>query len=177
MSMDITSSIFGDQYFHRELCLVTEVLAHFLRSAPKSLSVEQVSVRVDRPVRKVRDLYRKMVQAGLLEDDAGSQHAWHMQNRRNCLTLSEVYEFVIAMRADNRIKSACNRTSQTDDFRAQIYWMQAALAANQSVIRDLRQFSVHQIARCSTNPLPMTSVPTPFCWEKQAINDETATRF
>ena len=167
--METRFSILGDHLFHRQLCLATEVLAHYIRSQPKELSVEQVSMYICHPRRSVHALCRKMARAGLLVKDPNTRNTWGLPSNWSSLTLSDVYEFVAAERA-TALSGTPNGELETLASNIAIHWMQAALATNQSVATQLRQFSVDKIVHCSKIPFPASPARVNSWSENEDLN-------
>lgn len=146
-----TSFVLGDPVLHSRLCLVTEVLAHFLCPRPRSLRIDQLGSRIHRPHRELVSLCRKLEGTGLLVKDEDRRDSWRIPRHRTDMTLWDVYLFVAAQRA-----SVCLRgNAGSDEWLApgiELQWMQAALAANQSIAKRLQQFPLDQIAK-SAHPV------------------------
>ncbi|WP_194722493.1 hypothetical protein [Noviherbaspirillum malthae] len=140
--------LLGDSALYGRLCLVTELLGHFVASAPRAVSLEQLEKLSGRPARELIRLCNIFCREQVLQPHAGQPQSWTLACETSQLTLEDAFRCAMSEQA-SRARSAKQKSAaeQQDAVRPEIGMlvMQATMGINQSVFQHLRQFSLDRL--------------------------------
>jgi DNA-binding IscR family transcriptional regulator len=155
--------IFGNGVLHERFRLTTQVLAVMVASAPRSLGVSQLQKTTQRPARELGKLCEGLQEAGLLKPDPAARGNWLLACQPSEVTLEDVYRFVItAHGAQPDPQDSSNEPIEQLLLDAELLVIQATMAVNQGIARQLRQFTLDRLRASSAAKPPVS---------KQAIRD------
>lgn len=150
--------IVGEDFFlcnvalHDRFYLATQVLEGIISNASRAITIAELSGYTGYPKRALRVVCASLQKVSLLKPDPVVASGWRLACHPSQVTLEDVFQSVTANiglprgRPSARMSGDVARDSYID-----IFLMQATLAANQSVRKQLRQFSLD---RLKSYPLP-----------------------
>lgn len=140
--------LLGDSALYGRLCLVTELLGHFVAGAPRAVSLEQLEKLSGRPGRELIRLCNIFCREQVLQPQPGQPQSWTLACETSQLTLEDAFRCAMSEQA-SRTRSAKQKSvcEQQDAVRPEIGMlvMQATMGINQSVFQHLRQFSLDRL--------------------------------
>ncbi|MFC7517843.1 hypothetical protein ACFQUU_22805 [Herbaspirillum sp. GCM10030257] len=143
--METEKFIVGDKLLHLQLCYVTAVLSLFARVAPRSMDVEQISRRIQCPPGLTLALLRRLATAGLIVSDQEAGNKWHLPCQRREISLSNIYDFVLAEREELFVEGDIAYSEIRLDESVEIMWMQAALEINRCIASQLQDYPIFKL--------------------------------
>jgi len=149
--------IFGSSSMYERLCLVTEVLGVFVKSAPRAVTLEHLARQTGRPQKELLRMCRALVRGDLLAVERGN--CWQLAGAASGVTLEDAFRFVVseqALRARARPRIQAADAPRDSDARREVdlLVMQAAISINQSVFQHLRQFSLDRLRVAAAGMFP-----------------------
>jgi DNA-binding IscR family transcriptional regulator len=155
--------IFGNGALHERFRFTTQVLTVLVASAPRSVSIAQMQKYIRRPARDIEKVCDGLRESMLVQPDAVTRGNWRLACEPSTVTLEDVFRFVISLYSGRAARSRPEpEASEQLTMGVDLLVMQATMAVNQSVYKQLRQFSLDRL-RLSTTAKPPVS--------KQAIRD------
>ncbi len=145
--------ILGNGALHERFRLTTEILGALVSCAPRSLTIAQLQTYTGVPAKDLAKLCGALWRAMLTKPDKEVRGSWTLACIPSAVTLEDVFRCVIAEQPHN-VKQAAASTAATagkaDDMDKRqhdidLLVSQATMAINQSVFRQLRQFSLDRL--------------------------------
>jgi DNA-binding IscR family transcriptional regulator len=138
--------IFGNGAIHGRLRFATQVLAVLVSSAPRPVGIPDFLKYVGHPACELEQMCQGLQQAGLIHPAPHKHGHWCLACEPNTVTLEDVYRFVIS-------ESGTSCTQAREDHSepeqlvldVDLLMMQATMAVNQSVFKQLRNFSLDRL--------------------------------
>lgn len=155
--------IFGNGALHERFRFTTQVLAVLVACAPRSVSIAQIQKYIPRAARDIEQVCDGLREPMLVQPDTDMRGNWHLACDPSAVTLEDVFRFVISLYSGRTVKPG--READAADqltLGVDLLVMQATMAVNQSVYKQLRQFSLDRL-RVSASAKPPIS--------KQAVRD------
>jgi DNA-binding IscR family transcriptional regulator len=149
--------IFGNGAIHERFRLATQVLAVLVASAPRSLGVAQIQKATQRSPRELARLCEGLHEAGLLKADPAVRGNWMLACAPSEVTLEDVFRFVSASqlpRPDTMLETG--EPIEQLMLDADLLVIQATMAVNQGIARQLRQFSLDRLRASSAAKPPIS---------------------
>lgn len=159
----IDDYIFGNGALHERFRVTTQALAVLVTCAPRSVSISQVQKYVQRSARDIEKLLDGLQEPMLAQPDPNKNGNWRLACEPSQVTLEDVFRFVISS-YDNRTPRPREDAEPSEQLMMDVdlLVMQATMAVNQDVYRQLRQFSLDRLRMSSAAKPPVS---------KQAIRD------
>ncbi|WP_151632563.1 hypothetical protein [Noviherbaspirillum aerium] len=156
--------LLGDSALYGRLCLITKLLGHFVASAPRAVSLEQLEKLSGRPARELVRLCNILCREQVLQP-AGQAQSWTLACETSQLTLEDAFRCAMSEQASRarpaRQKSAAAAAAaaaaeQQEAMQPEIDMlvMQATMGINQSVFQHLRQFSLDRLKVTAAGMFP-----------------------
>jgi DNA-binding IscR family transcriptional regulator len=155
--------IFGNGALHERFCFTTQVLAVLVTSAPRSISIAQIQQYIARPARDIEKVCDGLHESMLIEPDAVIRGNWSLACEPSSVTLEDVFRFVISLYSGRPLR-ARQESGEGEQLTmgVDLLVMQATMAVNQSVYKQLRQFPLDRLRMSATARPPIS---------KQAIRE------
>lgn len=133
--------LFGNSALHERFCVAIEILAKAVSCAPRAIALRQIEHSSGRPLALLESLCISLAQGGLLRRNEAQHDSWVLSCCATTATLDDAFRSVIGDVGQNR------RTlpSTTPQASVALLLRQATLTVNQSVSRQLRQFSLDSL--------------------------------
>lgn len=143
--MQLTASgILGDSALYNKLSLVTELLCLFIRAGSRVLTLEQLAGECGRPSRDVLKYCRRMCAEGLLVPVQG-RRSWVLDRTPSEVTLEDAFRCAMTMHAGRPRVSKAGDSPDSMPREVDLLLMQATMGINQSVLHQLRRFSLDRL--------------------------------
>lgn len=158
--------LFGNSTLHQRFCVATEILAKAVSCAPHAVALRQMEHSSGRPFALLESLCISLAQGGLLRRNEAQRDSWILSCCATTATLDDVFRSVISDAGQNR------RTlpSVAPQASVALLLMQATLTVNQSVSRQLRQFSLDSLRAPNMLLTPLdTQAEVPCCMPPAAL--------
>jgi DNA-binding IscR family transcriptional regulator len=155
--------IFGNGALHERFRITTQALAVLVTCAPRSVSISQIQKYLRCSARDIEKLFDSLQEPMLVQADPDKRGSWRLACEPSLVTLEDVFRFVISSYT-NRMPQLSQDAEPAEQLvlDVDLLVMQATMAVNQGVCRQLRQFSLDRL-RISSAAKPPVS--------KQAIRD------
>jgi DNA-binding IscR family transcriptional regulator len=144
--------ILGNGALHERFRLTTEILSALVSCAPRSLTIAQLQTYTGRPAKELAKLCSALWRAMLTKPDKDVRGSWTLACTPSAVTLEDVFRCVIADQPQSAKQAAAlaANPAKADDMDKRQYDIdllvsQATMAINQSVFRQLRQFSLDRL--------------------------------
>ncbi|WP_420472840.1 Rrf2 family transcriptional regulator [Noviherbaspirillum sp. ST9] len=145
----VEDCILGNSALHDRFFATTEILARLVSSAPRAVSLAQLEAATGRPEKELVRLCAALSRDGLLRQDAQAQDKWTLTCDPSLVTLEDVFRCVMSEQ-QTRSRKTADRTPNDVDLLV----MQAMIAINQSVFKQLRQFSLDRLKISAAGMFP-----------------------
>ncbi|GAA4020469.1 hypothetical protein [Actimicrobium antarcticum] len=155
--------ILGDSALHQRLCAITEILGKFVATAPRPLSISQLTESTGRSEKELVKLCAGLARAELLQPHMAQVPGhWALTCAPDLVTLEDVFRCAMAEHPSEQALSTkapapSERHTQRLHRDADLLVTQAAMAINQSVFQHLRQFSLDRLNFSTSVPFPSGS--------------------
>jgi DNA-binding IscR family transcriptional regulator len=146
--------ILGGSKLHERLCVLTEIMAKLVSSAPREVGLSQLESATGRPAKDVAKLCASLWRAGLVEPSRGSDDCWRLACEPSAVTLEDVFRCVIAEQKFAAKPPAKSRNADQLQDDVELLVTQAMIAINQSILKHLRQFSLDRLKISATGAFP-----------------------
>lgn len=145
--MSVEQYLLGDGAAHARLCLITEILAKFVASAPRGMPLDTLAVKTGRPVPELLALCEALEENNLVKPHPSQPGCWMLAREACSITLEDAFRFVLA---EHEARVAAEDKEDAAPARGispavDLLVMQAAMAINQSIFQHLRQFSLDRL--------------------------------
>jgi DNA-binding IscR family transcriptional regulator len=167
--------ILGNGALHDRFFATTEILARLVSSAPRSVSMAQLEDSTGRSVRELSKLCQGLARAGLLCQDPKASGKWLLACDASQVTLEDVFRCVLAEQ-QGRTKAAGKAAGDRASNDVALLLMQAMIAINQSVFKQLRQFSLDRLKISAAGMFPEPRRPSRPMYIDDAFNMATSSR-
>lgn len=139
--------ILGNGALHERFRLTTEILGALVSCAPRSLSMAQLESYTGQPSKELSKLCGMLWRAMLTKPDTDVRGSWALACAPSAVTLEDVFRCVVANQPHNTRTSVAAKLEEHDQRRHDIDLLvsQATMAINQSVFKQLRQFSLDRL--------------------------------
>lgn len=158
--LNVDDYILGNRLLHRKLCIAAELLAEFVRVAPRPLNAERLLLYTGHPKAETMRLLHALTDAGMLRADAIARNAWSLACDPAEVTLEDVFRCISADPgfAARQTDSAQQGDAISNDVG--LLLMQAVMEVNQGISAGLRQFTLDRLKHGSSGMLRATSRPS-----------------
>lgn len=146
----VEDCILGNSALHDRFFATTEILARLVSSAPRAVSMAQLEDATGRPEKELAKLCAALSRDGLLRQEAQAQDKWVLTCDPSLVTLEDVFRCVMSEQQTRSRKAAADRAPNDVDLLV----MQAMIAINQSVFKQLRQFSLDRLKISAAGMFP-----------------------
>ena len=155
--------IFGNGALHERFRFTTQVLAVLVVGAPRSISIAQIQQYIARPTRDIEKVCDGLHESMLVQPDAAIRGNWALACDPSSVTLEDVFRFVISLYSGRSLRlQPESEEGEQLKMGVDLLVMQATMAVNQSIYKQLRQFPLDRL-RMSAMAKPPIS--------KQAIRE------
>lgn len=145
--------ILGNGALHERFRLTTEILGALVSCAPRSLTIAQLQTYTGVPAKDLVKLCGALWRAMLTKPDKEVRGSWTLACTPSAVTLEDVFRCVIAEQprsvkqaaAANAANAAKPDEMDKRQHDIDLLVSQATMAINQSVFRQLRQFSLDRL--------------------------------
>lgn len=142
--------ILGNGALHERFRLTTEILGALVSCAPRSLTIAQLQSYTGVPAKDLVKLCGALWRAMLTKPDKEVRGSWTLACTPSAVTLEDVFRCVIAEQPHNAKQAAAATAGKADEMDKRqhdidLLVSQATMAINQSVFRQLRQFSLDRL--------------------------------
>lgn len=139
--------ILGNGALHERFRLTTEILGALVSCAPRSLSMAQLESYTGQPTKELSKLCGMLWRAMLTRPDTDVRGSWALACSPSAVTLEDVFRCVVANQPHNTRPASAAKLEERDQRRHDIDLLvsQATMAINQSVFKQLRQFSLDRL--------------------------------
>lgn len=146
----VEDCILGNSALHDRFFATTEILARLVSGAPRAVSMAQLEAATGRPEKELAKLCAALSRDGLLRQDAQMPDRWTLTCDPSLVTLEDVFRCVMSEQHARSRKAAADRAPNDVDLLV----MQAMIAINQSVFKQLRQFSLDRLKISAAGMFP-----------------------
>jgi DNA-binding IscR family transcriptional regulator len=139
--------ILGNGALHERFRLTTEILGALVSCAPRSLSMAQLESYTGQPTKELSKLCGMLWRAMLTKPDKDVRGSWTLACSPSAVTLEDVFRCVVANQPHNTRPGSAAKLEERDRRQHDIDLLvsQATMAINQSVFKQLRQFSLDRL--------------------------------
>ena len=146
----IDDFLLGDSALHARLCVITELLRHFVSCAPRFLTLDQLKRQTCTPARDLLKLCATLCREQVLQPHPKLPQCWMLGRETSELTLEDAFRCVVSeqsarVHAAKRRPLAEQPLADTVHREVDMLVMQATIGINQSVSQYLRQFSLDRL--------------------------------
>lgn len=134
--------ILGNGKMHARLALATRVLAMLAAGTPHCVSLDAIAGQTLQPARELRKICDSLCRAGLARQ--ASRGNWMLACTPGRLTLEDIYCAILAA-PGNTPAAAPPAPAQPPHHNLDLLLMQAAMAVNQNICAQLRQFTLDRL--------------------------------
>ena len=153
----VTDYILGGSSLHDRLCAMAEILGKLVSSAPRSVSIAQLEEATGRPAKELTKLCASLWRAELLVPDPDAGQRWNLACEPSMVTLEDVFRCIVSEQQE-RSKPAAKLSAPERAFSdVDLLVTQAMLAVNQSVFKNLRQFSLDRLKASGAGMFPAST--------------------
>lgn len=150
----VTDYIMGSSSVHERLCAMVEILGKIVSSAPRSVSIVQLEEATGRTARELARLCLSLVRAELLVSDAQAANRWKLACEPSAVTLEDVFRCIVTEQPERARPAAHPGPAGRAANDVDLLVTQAMLAVNQSVFKNLRQFSLDRLKASAAGMFP-----------------------
>jgi DNA-binding IscR family transcriptional regulator len=154
ISLAVDADILGDGCLQERFTAYVEVLGHFVRNAPRSLSVAWMAERSGIPVTAAKRTFRALGSAGMLQNLRDGQGMWRLVKKPSDITLEEVFRCAVAANARRR-RAASPHAIPVASLDSELLLMQALQAVDDHLYRKLRTYSLDRLMAIDVASFPM----------------------
>ena len=147
----VEDCILGNSALHDRFFATTEILARLVSSAPRAVSMAQLEDATGRSEKELTKLCIALARVGLLRQDAQAPEKWALTCEPSQVTLEDVFRCVMTEQQTRSRKAASADRAPND---VDLLVMQAMIAINQSVFKQLRQFSLDRLKISAAGMFP-----------------------
>lgn len=133
--------LLGNGRFHDHFFVTVEILAKLVSRAPASVSISQLEEATGRQAKELVRKCNALSRAGLVRQDTNASRKWMLTCDVSQVTLEDVFRCVSADQQVRGLRAAPERAPNDVD----VLVMQAVIAINQSLCKQLRQFSLDRL--------------------------------
>lgn len=152
----VTEYILGGRTLHERLCAMAEVLGKIVSSAPRSVGITQLEEASGRSSKELIKLCASLERAQLLLPDPQAANRWMLACEPSAVTLEDVFRCIVSEQQE-RSKGIEQLSSPTRAYSdVDLLVTQAMLAVNQSVFKNLRQFSLDRLKVSASGMFPVS---------------------
>lgn len=144
--------LLGNGALHERFFATTEILARLVSKAPRAVSVAQLEEATGRSPKELIKLCGGLMRAGLLRQAPDAGDRWTLACDASSVTLEDVFRCVLAEQHGRArpSRTASERVAGDVDLLV----TQAMIAINQSVFKQLRQFSLDRLKASAAGVFP-----------------------
>jgi len=149
--------LFGNGALHERFRLTTQVLAMLVAGAPRSLALAQLQKSLQRSGREIVRICEGLADAGLVRPDPEQRNCWMLACQPSDVTLEDVFRMVMAGQSERpALPDPSTEPSERLLLDADLLVVQATMAVNQAIARQLRQFSLDRLRSSSAAKPPVS---------------------
>lgn len=150
----ITDYFLRGSVSHERLCAMVEILGKIVSNAPHSIDMAQLEEETGRATMDLAKLCASLVRSELLVRDPIATNRWKLACEPSAVTLEDVFRCLV-FEQQVRTKPAAGLSNPARSRGdVDLLVTQAMLAVNQSIYKNLRQFSLDRLKAIGTCMFP-----------------------
>lgn len=158
MMQALDGYILGNGTLHAQLALATKILAMLAARTPHCVTLETFAGQTLQPARELRKLCDSLCRAELVQQT--SRDSWMLACTPGRTTLEDVYRAILA--APGRKAAASTAAPQAPHDNLDLLLAQAAMAVNQNILTQLRQFTLDRLMNTAAASAPAAQYSTSY---------------
>lgn len=173
--VDMNKYILGNVSVHERFRTMADILGKLASSAPNPVSIAQLEQHTGRPAAELLKLCHSLRRATLLLPHDTMPATWQLACAPNTVTLEDVFRCISTDTAPR-----CKQDYKPDENdyvhqQLDLLLMQASMSINQSISKNLRQFSLDRLHIYANRILPFTNYSMRNAHSEDSAEIATAT--